>query len=103
MLLNLINDLLDLAKIENSSFNLNQAYFNLHNVIQKAVDSLKFSADQKKITIYQELEEENVGFFMQILGDQNRYLQILLNFISNAIKFTPENGKITVTTTLIDF
>jgi len=40
MLLNLINDLLDLAKIENSSFNLNWNYFNLFEVVEKTVDTL---------------------------------------------------------------
>ena len=42
MLLNLINDLLDLAKMENSSFNLNKTYFNLLDVIQTAMDTLDF-------------------------------------------------------------
>lgn len=42
MLLNLINDLLDLAKIENSSFNLNTSYFNLFEIIQKAIDTIEF-------------------------------------------------------------
>lgn len=44
MLLNLINDLLDLAKIENSQFNFNTTQFNLHEVIQKALDTLDFQA-----------------------------------------------------------
>jgi signal transduction histidine kinase len=42
MLLNLINDLLDLAKMENSQFHLNTALFNLHEVIEKALDCLEF-------------------------------------------------------------
>lgn len=42
MLLNLINDLLDLAKIENSQFNFNVTQFNLHDVIQKAIETLQF-------------------------------------------------------------
>jgi len=44
MLLNLINDLLDLAKIENNQFNLNTTLFNLHEVVQKALDTLEFQA-----------------------------------------------------------
>ena len=42
MLLNLINDLLDLAKIENSQFKFNTCFFNLHEIIQKAIDTLEF-------------------------------------------------------------
>ena len=42
MILNLINDLLDLAKIENSQFNLNNALFNMHDVISKAIETLDF-------------------------------------------------------------
>jgi signal transduction histidine kinase len=42
MLLNLINDLLDLAKIENSQFKFNTGHFNLHEIITKAVDTLSF-------------------------------------------------------------
>jgi len=42
MLLNLINDLLDLAKIEKGQFNLNTTNFNLHEIIQKAIDTLGY-------------------------------------------------------------
>lgn len=52
MLLNLINDLLDLAKMENSSFNLNQSYFNLmEDVILKSVTTLTHMIKEKKITV----------------------------------------------------
>eukprot|EP00347_Sterkiella_histriomuscorum_P019508 403341364 len=102
MLLNLINDLLDLAKIENSSFNLNTSYFNLFETIQKAIDTIEFQAQQKNIFIQNEFSEDKTEYFVQILGDQNRYLQILLNFLSNSIKFTPTSGKIIIQTNLLD-
>ena len=44
MLLNLINDLLDLAKMENSQFNFNTTMFNLHDVVKRAVETLEFQA-----------------------------------------------------------
>jgi signal transduction histidine kinase len=47
-------------------------------------------------------DEEHVGYFMAIAGDDNRYLQILLNFLSNALKFTPAHGTIKVEVRLID-
>ena len=51
MLINLINDLLDLAKIENSHFKFNTTQFNLHDTIQRAIDTLDFQAQQKKIKV----------------------------------------------------
>ena len=102
MLLNLINDLLDLAKIENSSFNLNTTYFNLFEVIQKSIDTLEFQMFQKKIKVTHQFDEHELGFFLSIFGDANRYQQILLNFLSNSLKFTPENGTITILTVLKD-
>jgi len=47
-------------------------------------------------------DEEHVGYFIAIAGDDNRYLQILLNFLSNALKFTPAHGTIKVEVRLID-
>jgi signal transduction histidine kinase len=47
------------------------------------------------------MELDHKSFFMEVLGDQNRYLQILLNFLSNAIKFTGKNGRIVISTVLI--
>jgi signal transduction histidine kinase len=47
-------------------------------------------------------DEEHVGYFMAVAGDDNRYLQILLNFLSNALKFTPAHGTIKVEVRLVD-
>jgi signal transduction histidine kinase len=47
-------------------------------------------------------DEQHVGYFMSIAGDDNRYLQILLNFLSNALKFTPAHGTINVEVRLVD-
>jgi signal transduction histidine kinase len=49
------------------------------------------------------LDEDNAGYLMEISGDDNRYLQILLNFLSNALKFTPANGGVKIETKLLDF
>lgn len=51
MLLNLINDLLDLAKIENSSFKLDWTYFDLFEVVEKSVETLDIQLGQKKIMV----------------------------------------------------
>ena len=102
MLLNLINDLLDLAKMENSSFILNTSYFNLFDVIQTSIDTLDFQVTQKCIKVTHSYNEADLGYFQLILGDENRYQQILLNFLSNALKFTPEYGNITISTLLKD-
>ncbi len=96
MLLNLINDLLDLAKIEKGQFNLNPTNINLHEVISKALETLSFLSLQKNIKMEYVFDENKAGYFMGIAGDDNRYLQILLNFLSNALKFTPHGGNIKV-------
>lgn len=101
MLLNLINDLLDLAKIENDKFHLVNTQFNLHDVIQRAIHTLDFLAQQKKIKVSYEYDVKDAQYFMQIYGDENRYLQILINFISNALKFT-ERGNVLIQTKLIE-
>lgn len=51
MLINLINDLLDLAKIDSLNFKFNNNYFDLADLIQKAFDSVKFAANQKNLEI----------------------------------------------------
>jgi two-component system sensor histidine kinase/response regulator len=103
MLLNLINDLLDLAKMENSSFNLNASYFNLlEDVISKSVTTLNHMIKQKNLNVIIEntkgpgLPDGCEHYLRSIHGDKSRFLQILLNFLSNALKFTPEGGTVKI-------
>jgi signal transduction histidine kinase len=63
MLLNLINDLLDLAKIENSSFNLNWNYFDLFETVVKTADTLDSCLTQKKIVLTHEYREQDRPYF----------------------------------------
>lgn len=94
---NLINDLLDLAKMENNSFTFSKEYFNLGNSIYEAFQILISSANQNNIELVAEVDQlSNLDLIQEIYGDERRYKQIFLNFLSNSLKFTNKKGKITV-------
>jgi signal transduction histidine kinase/DNA-binding response OmpR family regulator len=89
-LLALINDVLDLARVEAGRLELERTEFDLDALIGETVGGVRPLADRKGIAI---AVRTSVGPF---LGDRGRIRQILYNFLSNAIKFTPEGGSVTV-------
>jgi signal transduction histidine kinase/ActR/RegA family two-component response regulator len=93
ILLVIINDILDLSKIEAGKLSLEEIPIDLTAITRQAIDTFEVKADEKKIKIHQKTAE---SIPKMVLGDSVRISQILLNILSNAIKFTPENGKITV-------
>ena len=94
---NLVSDLMDLAKLENDSFNLSQEYFNLGSTVYEAFQILITQANSNKIQLRAQIDEQfNLNLLEKVYGDQQRFLQILLNFLSNSIKFTNKGGMITV-------
>lgn len=91
-LLGLINDILDLSKIESGHMDMENINFDLTKVAQKALDIMDVKAKSKKIGLEYEIAED-VPISLQ--GDPNRLSQILLNLIGNAIKFT-HHGKVSL-------
>jgi PAS domain S-box-containing protein len=88
----LINDLLDLAKLEAHRMQLKRQLVNLGQVIDDAAGTLDNWAKTKAVTI----EKQVAPGLPMISIDQNRIIQVLINLIGNAIKFTPQQGVITV-------
>lgn len=90
-LLNLINDILDLSKIEAGKLEINPYTFNLHQLITSTTALFKFQMISKEIKLVLSVEE-NVPKFLD--GDELRLRQIINNLLSNAFKFTPDGGNI---------
>ena len=88
-LLELINDVLDISKIEADQMNIFVEQFDLHALIEKVVHSVTPLADRKNLPLRMELSSE-VG---QISSDRRRVEQILINLLNNAIKFT-DHGEV---------
>ncbi len=89
LLLGLVNDLLDLTKIEAGKLTLDIQPFNLRKVIDKVIDIERFKANEKGLKLELKIDEHLPDNFY---GDELRLSQILLNLINNAIKYTP-SGK----------
>ena len=96
MAMNLINDLLDLAKNENMTFKLNSEKFDLLQIIDNTLNSLEFLSKSKNIKTKVEVEDTDRKYFQRISSDKNRLEQILLNLLSNAFKFTGQDGLVRV-------
>ncbi|WP_162820077.1 response regulator [Kordia sp. SMS9] len=89
-LLSLINNVLQINKIESQGVKLESIPFNVKNLMNEVVNSFSFAASQNKNKVHQEIDP-NIPEIL--LGDSVRLSQILMNLIGNAIKFT-ENGNI---------
>lgn len=94
MMTNLINDLLDLGKLENNAFQLNVEEFNLFHLVQEAFSVVLFQAENKDINLQLQYTKKDVAAYQSVQMDKRRILQVLLNFISNSLKFTKPKGTI---------
>ncbi len=92
-LLELINAILDLARIESGHLSLEHADFDLESVIDGTVETLAVRAHQKGLEM---LAHVMPGVPLQLVGDRLRLRQILFNLVGNAVKFT-QNGQVLLT------
>jgi len=91
-LLSLINDILDLSKIEAGRMELEASEFDLPQVIQNALTLVRERALRRGIALHHVIDAQ----VADIRADERKVKQVLLNLLSNAIKFTPEGGRIEV-------
>lgn len=98
ILLVIINDILDLAKIEAGKMNLEKIPINLHDIARQTLNafSVKIAEKQIKMTFEDDLSVPNL-----LYGDSVRISQVLINLIGNAIKFTGVNGEIKICLSLL--
>jgi signal transduction histidine kinase/CheY-like chemotaxis protein len=89
-LLGLINDVLDLTKVEAGRIDLQKEELDVRVAVSEALEGVRPLADRRRQTLRQEVEAS------WVLADRGRLRQILYNLLSNAIKFTPEGGEIRV-------
>jgi len=90
-LLQLINDILDLSKIEAGQLELHCEDFQIADTLPEVLSTIRPLAMAKNITVEQELETDSPVF-----ADRVRFKQILYNLLSNAVKFTPKDGRISL-------
>jgi CheY-like chemotaxis protein/two-component sensor histidine kinase len=93
----LIDDLLDVAKILRGKLKLDIAVVDLTFVIESAIETVQSAIDAKKISLHASLPD--IG---RVRGDAARLQQVVWNLLSNAIKFTPQRGQITVQLLRVD-
>ena len=97
-LLSLINDILDLSKVEAGRLELELGRFHLPTALDNALTLVRERATRHGITLTQTVDER-LG---DIVADERKVKQILLNLLSNAAKFTPEGGQVGLTATAVD-
>lgn len=119
MLVILINDLMDFAKMETMNLVFDNKYFDLSQLLKQANDTVKFQAKLNEIKMnidyqvkiqdpksmffgFTTIPRQRPNFFKQVLGDQLRYMQVVMNLLTNAIKFTTKGQSILIRVILLE-
>ena len=98
-LLVVINDILDFSKIEAGKMAIEEADFEVKNFLEAFYNSIQVKASEKNISLEIELDEATPSC---IKGDSVRLHQVLTNLVGNALKFTPNNGKVKIEVRLVE-
>jgi PAS domain S-box-containing protein len=91
-LTNLINGILEISRIEAGTIEIVQARVNVASIVSRAVADLRQIAKKKHIELQTDIAENSP----ELLGDENKIHSMVTNLVNNAIKFTPENGRVDV-------
>ncbi len=95
-MLSLINDLLDLEKSENGMLTLERSDIKLNDVLDQCIKSIESLAAQKEVHLDLAITD------LEVFADSHRLLQVMVNLVSNAIKFSPKDGTVKVWATAKD-
>ncbi|MCL2244260.1 MAG: ATP-binding protein [Treponema sp.] len=98
-LLGVINDVLDMSKIEANKLELSPVEYIFPIMLQKTVAVINFRSDEKQQKLLLKIDEKIPDF---LIGDDQRLSQVIMNLLSNAVKFTPEEGTISLDAALLD-
>ncbi len=96
-LLGVINDILDMSKIEANKFELSCSEFDLEKMLINITNMMIFRMDEKGQAFYVHVDSDVPN---DLFGDEQRIAQVITNLLSNAVKFTPENGQISLNVSL---
>jgi PAS domain S-box-containing protein len=98
-LLGVINDILDMSKIEANKLELSCESFDFEKMIRKVMNVINFKIDEKSQNFTMNIDE---AIPRTLIGDDQRLAQVITNLLSNAVKFTPEGGSIRLTAHLAE-
>ena len=93
-LLGLINEVLDVSRIESGTIQLEENTFNLSDLVKEVVEMLRIPVEKRKQTLTVNIDGDTN---FSVKGDDRRLKQVLVNILDNASKYTPESGKISLT------
>jgi PAS domain S-box-containing protein len=88
----LVDDLLDVSRIITGKLNLEVGWVDLATLVDNAVDTVRLAATGKRITVAVAIDRSGLA----VLGDTTRLQQVMWNLLSNALKFTPEGGRVDI-------
>ncbi|SFM70208.1 sensor histidine kinase [Methanolobus profundi] len=91
-LLNIINDILDLSKIEAGMMEADMKEVSVTELVDEAIGTISSLASKKELSVTYHIDDD----LLSINADRNKIKQTLLNLLSNAVKFTPENGSVDI-------
>jgi len=98
-LLGMVNDVLDMSKIEADKFELSLVEFSFERLVQRVISVVEPLIGERNLSLTLDLDP---GVPRLVLGDDQRLAQVMTNLLSNAVKFTPDGGGITLATRLVE-
>jgi len=98
-LLGVINDVLDMSKIEANRMELSSVEFNFEKLIQRIVDVMNFKVEEKQLRLKVVIDDDIPP---NLIGDDLHFSQVITNLLSNAVKFTPGGGTIQLDAKLVE-